>query len=283
MSEHSSTAAEQETLRQQISESRGALAEKLEMLEEKVAESVQSATNSVAEATASVVETVQNATASVSETVDNVNSAVQGTVESVRTSMADTVHALKDSLDLSEHVRQHPWPTVAGAVALGFVAGRLLHGDDESDREYMFDDNEPYDEAWEEYNPAKAFEPTSWNSQRGAQVPSYGGDEASRFRPRRAGRPASSSGLTNNTGTGASGSGSWMSQLRTMFHGEIEKIQGLAIGASLGLLRDVISQSAPPALRSQITEIIDGMTEKMGGQKICEPILSPDQPKETPL
>lgn len=276
MSENSST-AEQESLRQQISESRGALAEKLEMLEEKVAESVHSATSSMAEATASVVETVQNATASVSETVGQVNSAVQGTMESVRSKVEDTVHALKDSLDLSEHVRQHPWPTLAGAVAIGFVAGRLLNGSDERQNGYDYDDDR-YQEPWAEYNPAAAYEPASWAAQRESQVASYGqnGGRGPDFQ-----RRSSTVGARPSTAAPASklasASDSWMSQLKNMFQGEIEKIQGLAIGTSLGLLRDVVSQSAPPTLRTHITEIIDDMTEKLGGQKISEPILSQNQ------
>lgn len=280
MGENSST-AEQETLRQQISESRGALADKLELLEEKVAESVQSATVSVAEATASVVETVQNATASVSETVESVNSAVHGTVESVRTTMSDTVHALKDSLDVSEHVRQHPWPTLAGAVALGFVASRLLHGPDEPRRKFAFDNEDRFQESWAEYNPATC-EAASWASKREAQAGLYDREAGHGFRAQGPGNtgplgPSQASSASGST----SASNSWMSQLKTLFQGEIEKIQGLAIGTSLGLLRDVVSQSAPPTLRKHITEIIDDMTEKLGGQRISEPILSQKPPSET--
>ena len=269
MAENSATAVEQDMLRQQISESRGALAEKLEMLEEKVAESVHSATASVAEATASVVETVQNATASVSETVGSVNSAVQGTVENVKNTMSETVQSLKESFDLFEQTRRHPWPTIAGAVAVGFVAARLLNSDERRDRDFAWDEDGPYHAGWSEYNPA------AWAAQRENQRAGYQQNSASH-----------NAGAENipdrmaNAAEATNGGPSWLDQLRHTFKGELEKVQGLAIGASLGLIRDMVSQSAPPTLKNHITEILNDMTEKLGGKTITEPILSSSQDQQ---
>jgi ElaB/YqjD/DUF883 family membrane-anchored ribosome-binding protein len=233
--------SEQEALRQQISESRGALAEKLEMLEGKVAESVQTATDTVAGATASVVETVQNATASVSETVGNVTHSV-----------SDTVKSVVDSMDLSIQIRRHPWATVAGAVAVGYLSGRLLsNGSGHASDPFAAGD-------WRDL-PRSHGEPRS--TMHAERVPERSFEE----RPVRAGF------LTDPEPAAPS----WSSQLRACFQDEIQKLQGLAIGASLGVVRDLLNQSAPHALRTQLGEIIDGMTEKLGGQPMNESILKP--------
>lgn len=266
MADTSPTTVEQNNLRQQITESRGALAEKLELLEGKVTESVQSATASVSEATASVVETVQNATASVSETVGSVNSAVQGTVENVKNTMSDTVQSIKDSFDLTEQVRRHPWSTLAGAVVVGFVASRLIHVDERRSRDSSWDDDGPHHAGWTEYNPA------AWSAQREAQRAGY--DTASSARNTESGSTAN---RFANATAAADAQPSWMDQLRHTFKGELEKVQGLAIGASLALIRDFVSQSAPPPLKNHITEILNDVTAKLGGKTISEPFLSSSQ------
>ncbi len=62
-----------------------------------------------------VVDTVQGATTAVAETVENVKDAVHDTVETV-----------KDTFNLHLQVKRHPWAMVAGAIALGWLAGYLL-------------------------------------------------------------------------------------------------------------------------------------------------------------
>jgi ElaB/YqjD/DUF883 family membrane-anchored ribosome-binding protein len=88
---------ELEVIRHQMEETRSSLADKLEVLEEQVRG------------------TVEEATSAVSTTVEAVETAVQETVETVR-----------DTFDLRKQVERHPWPLLAGAVAAGFLAGRML-------------------------------------------------------------------------------------------------------------------------------------------------------------
>jgi len=101
-----------EVIRQQIDESKNALAEKIELLEEKVSETVQTAS-------ASLTETVQAASASVAETVDTVKGAVQDTMHVV----AETVDSAAEAVNISRHVEKHPWPMFLGAIALGCCVG----------------------------------------------------------------------------------------------------------------------------------------------------------------
>src|SRR5438132_737937 len=101
---------ESAVIRQQMDETRAALSEKLEMLENQV------------------VGTVQEATTSVQETVETVKDAVEDTVHTVRESVRETVEAVKDTFDLQQQVQRHPWIMIAGATTLGFLSARLLQG-----------------------------------------------------------------------------------------------------------------------------------------------------------
>lgn len=99
---------ETEVIRQQMAETRSSLQDKLETLEQQVKETVQEATDSV--------QTVKEA---VQETVGTVKETVQDTVESVKGTVQDTVESVKQSLNVSDHVRNHPWLFFAGAATVG--------------------------------------------------------------------------------------------------------------------------------------------------------------------
>jgi hypothetical protein len=53
---------------------------------------------------------------------------------------------------------------------------------------------------------------------------------------------------------------------------EIATLKGLAIGSVLGLVRDMVAKSAPPRLRDQLVELINKVTEKLGGEVFPEMI-----------
>lgn len=88
---------EPEVTREQMDETRTALSEKMETLEQKV------------------VDTMQGATDAVAETVENVKDAVHDTVENV-----------KDTFNLQLQVKRHPWGMVAGSIAVGYLGGYVL-------------------------------------------------------------------------------------------------------------------------------------------------------------
>jgi len=99
---------ETELIRQQMLETRTALSEKLEALQEQV------------------LSTVEGTTRTVTETVQTVQEAVQDTVSTVSESVQDTVETVKDTFDLNRQVKRHPWLMVGGAVAVGYLGTRLL-------------------------------------------------------------------------------------------------------------------------------------------------------------
>jgi ElaB/YqjD/DUF883 family membrane-anchored ribosome-binding protein len=99
---------ETELIRQQMLETRTALSEKLEALQEQV------------------LSTVEGTTQTVTDTVQTVQEAVQDTVSTVSESVQDTVESVKDTFDVNRQVRRHPWLMVGGAIAVGYLGTRLL-------------------------------------------------------------------------------------------------------------------------------------------------------------
>jgi len=104
-----------EVIQQQMQDTRNALTEKLEALQSQVAD------------------TVKDATASVTEGVESVKDAVTHTVETVAETVQDTVSSVKDVFNMHQHMENHPWVMMGGAVVLGYIGGSLLpsHSDDE--------------------------------------------------------------------------------------------------------------------------------------------------------
>jgi len=97
----------EELIQQQMQETRAALTEKLETLEQKV------------------VGTVESATTTVSETVDAIKETVRDTVATVQEGVKGGVDSVKDLFDVPTHVRRRPWLAMGGAVAIGYCLGAL--------------------------------------------------------------------------------------------------------------------------------------------------------------
>ena len=60
----------------------------------------------------------------------------------------------------------------------------------------------------------------------------------------------------------------------SMLEPEINKLKALAIGVALGTVREALVAEAPPHLAEQLGQIIDAVTQKMGGN----PVPSDDLP-----
>jgi ElaB/YqjD/DUF883 family membrane-anchored ribosome-binding protein len=57
-------------------------------------------------------------------------------------------------------------------------------------------------------------------------------------------------------------------QAPSMFTKELTKVKGLAIGMALGFVRQALNAELPPALARETGDIIDAMTEKLGGKRL---------------
>jgi ElaB/YqjD/DUF883 family membrane-anchored ribosome-binding protein len=99
---------ETEVIKHQMEETRSALTEKLEAVEELVAS------------------TVKETTQAVSDTVSTVTNTVESTVSTVAESVENVTESVKSAFDLRGYVDEHPWLVLGGGVAVGYLLGRLL-------------------------------------------------------------------------------------------------------------------------------------------------------------
>jgi ElaB/YqjD/DUF883 family membrane-anchored ribosome-binding protein len=191
-----------------------------------------------------VVNTVHEASASVNETIGSVKEAVQDTVQTVKDSVHDTVDSVKDTFDVRRQVEARPWTMMAGATALGFLGGYLLTRSRSEERH-----------ARSGYQPL-----VSGNGGYAPPPPITGMAPA-------AAAPKESGGL--------------LATLSKTFEPELKELKGLAVGALLGVVRDVVSDSIPPTMEGKVEEIINGVTTRLGGKPIAGRILPRKPPAET--
>ena len=228
------SSSDMSAIRHQMDETRSALTEKLERLEQKVTDTVQGAAQSVGD-------TVENVKHVVEDTVQSVKSSVQ----SVKSSVQQTVHSVGEALSISHHVEQHPWAMVAGATALGFVAGYVLTQKSGDAR------------AQEKFRHLAAYQ---------GQVPENRFADRD-FEPQPGNRSASESSMSGMRDSGHTNAFTeWLKPAAS-------QVQSLAVGAALGILRDMLVKAVPPPMHSQVTELVNGLTSSLGGQVIREPLL----------
>lgn len=215
---------EPEVIRQQMCETRTALAEKLETLEQHV------------------VGTVNDAQTAVTETVDNVKEAVHETVGAIKESVQESVDTVRQAFDLQRQVDSHPWLCVGSSVAFGYLCGRLM-----GQGPVYVSSPTPYKLAMAQGNGSRDHA----SMRETAPEPS----RKSEFRTEKP---------------------SWLHAIADQFSSEIDKVKSLAIGVGVGVVRDMITQSAPPQIRQELCDVMNRVTSKLGGAPIREPLIAPN-------
>jgi ElaB/YqjD/DUF883 family membrane-anchored ribosome-binding protein len=234
---------EAEVIKEQMEDTRSSLARKVENLENKV------------------VGTIEQTTSAVSETVEKAKDAVEGTVDTVKESVTETVETVKGVFDFPAHFRRYPWLAFGGSVAAGFMAGKLLHG--MAPRLPW-----PYHHGGTGGGTgrphATGFPSLSAMTQPSPAAPSARNGGAQESRP--AAEPARQE-EKKDEGPGLLG------KLFNALGPEADKLKGLAIGAALGVVRDMIKQSASRELGSQLADMVNDLTTRLGGRVIHEPLV----------
>lgn len=231
-----------EAIRQQMEETRNSLQGKLESLEQQVKDTVQEATDTVT----TVKETVEVVKETMQETASTVKETVHDTVDTVKESVADTVQSVKETLNLRHQVEEHPWAMVAGAVAVGFIGGRWL---------INMTGPPTGSVAAAMSTPTPPVSPQRTERPQGSQHNGHGTKK----------KAAAAAPISQGP--------SWWSLIHDHFGGEIDKLKGLAIGAAGSVVREMLTTSAPPPLADRLKEVVDSMTEKLGGQRLEGSIL----------
>jgi ElaB/YqjD/DUF883 family membrane-anchored ribosome-binding protein len=214
---------EPDLINRQMEATRQSLCDKIETLEQKV------------------VGTVTGAQAAVSDTVNTVKDSVRETVDTVKGTVRDTVEGVKDAFDVRQHVEKHPCLSMGGAVAVGFLLGRLTEGHHKATG-FTGPRFGSFAESTNGHTFAKARNtPVDRETARGAEAPS---------------------------GTG------WMDTVRHQFGPEIDKIKAVAVGAGISLLRDLLTRSLPQQLKPHVTDVMNRVTTKLGGESMPEGVFS---------
>jgi len=218
-----------EVIQQQMEDTRAALVEKLEALEDQVAETVNSTSHAVQDTTTAVTDTVE----SVRDTVENVSGKVQETVadltDKVHDAMAtvtdkfqQTVQSVSDAFDLRLQVERHPWLVVGGAVVVGFTGASILNG---LTRRTQAPPAPPPQPAYAASSPPPR-----------AEAPPNG-------------QPAAS-------------------PLPDWLRDELGRLRGLAIGSLMSVVRDLARQAMPGPIGQRLAEEVDVITGKLGAETI---------------
>jgi len=226
---------ETELIKQQMGQTRASLTEKMETLENKVLGTVSDTTGTVSNTMqlvgSTVRDTVQQLSSTVRDTAQQLGSTVSDTSRDVRATMHETVGSVRDALDMSRQMQEHPWVMLGGSVFAGYVGGRLLdsleHG-----RLPSLPSLPPLPAVAEQLLPQG-----SEVRERIESVPA----------PRRSGS-------------------SFLNALLDTFAPELDKLKRVALGAALGLVRDKLGESVPPPMKENFTELMDRVTQKLGGE-----------------
>jgi hypothetical protein len=193
---------------------------------------------------------VKGTVEAVSSTIENVKSTVQGTVESVKSSVTDTVDTVKETFNLSRQVDRHPWAMAGCSLAAGVATGYLLGGPPRWGR-YASELSDMASHA-----AGRVSDASSHATSRLSDAAGYGGGAGAAGESFRAGR-----------------GGGLLGSLLGPFAGELDNLKGLAVGALMGMARDVLVRSVPPSLAPRVEEIMDSATRRAGVEPVHGPVL----------
>jgi len=188
------------------------------------------------ETRASLSEKLETLEQQVVGTVQDARAAVTDTVETVKEAVHETVESVKDTFDIGRQMEKHPWAMLGGSIALGYVGGLLFE---------QLEASHPY-----ETNGAAApvYDRPPATTANGEYAPRLAADADSDHGP----------------------------SLLRQFEPEIARLKGLAVGAAISMVRDMITGSVPAPLKPQVREVMNNLTVKLGGEPIREPLLTPE-------
>jgi len=241
---------------------RAGLTDKLSALESQVGGTVQAATDAVeatkdavtgtVEAVTNTVETVKD---TVQDTVEAVTDKVSETIGNVTEQFQETVKTVTETLNVKLQAERHPWMVFGGAVALGALGGYLLGGASRRKSE----------------SPSRSQNgfPAGYHSGGEAQTTtSQPQAERQNSGPSVVGSVASAAGHALGGVAGSVGSA-----LGGLLGEQLGHLKGLALGAMMGVVRDLAVRSLPENLKGRVAEEVDRLTRGLGGEPIQGSIL----------
>jgi ElaB/YqjD/DUF883 family membrane-anchored ribosome-binding protein len=211
-----------------------------------------------------LTEKLETLEAEVKGTVQGAKATVDNTIETVKSTVQETIHSVKRTFDLAYQTEQHPWPMVGGSVVAGFVCGHLFDALTAVGRHHGHG-----------FGHAPRYEPPRY------EPPPAASSLASQSAAA-ADRP---NGFTGGPSAAPSAGESSMSSLlqwvSRQFGPEIEQLKGMAIGAAVGVVRDLVKRNIPEHLGPQVEEVMNNITSKLGGQPVRGEVLSSAGQRQT--
>jgi len=186
------------------------------------------------ETRASLSEKLELLEQQVMDTVHGAQAAVHETVADVKDAVHETVEDVKETFDITHQVQKHPWAMLGGSIALGFLGGRLLG--------------------------------------RSSSEPPWNGDWPQA--PHRQEPPAQAMNGNGHLGDKQNPEPDMLSSLTQQFGPEIDRLKGMAVGAAMGIVRDMIRNAMPEPLKPQMADVVDSFTVKLGGTPMRGSLLS---------
>ena len=107
----------EDDIRQGIEGTRTAMAEKIEMIEERVQETMEGAK--------STVDSAMQGFRQIQETVEKAKSTADSIIESVQSTVDETIERAKCTSELVAQVNQNPWIMFGTAALVGYILGSL--------------------------------------------------------------------------------------------------------------------------------------------------------------
>jgi len=182
--------------------------------------------NALSEKVEAVEELVASAVKETAQAVTKTVETVTSTVENTVNTVADSVESVKEAFNVSACVEKYPWSAMAGSVALGYTLGCLL-------------------------SPPNGQQTTSgWTG--AMATPTVGATGTTHSV-----ESLASSGGNTSTSSGSFLPASWMSL--------IDKVKGLALGATAGMVGEMVMGMVPENLKSEVSNLIDEATQTLGG------------------
>ncbi len=168
-------------------------------------------------------------------TVQHARMTVEDTIDSVKSTVSETVDTVKRTFDLEYQIGQHPFIAAGLALLGGAAVGAMVKG---ARHHHMFDGGRPV---------PRLRQPDGGATQASNWAPTGSSPESS----------AEEGGLLNRFGD------------------EVDKMKGLAIGAAMGIVRDLAKDYLPKTLAPHVDEVLESATRKLGGQPLEGRITSP--------
>jgi hypothetical protein len=215
--------------------------ENLELIEQQMRETRSNLSGRVETLEREVFGMVHETTTAISGSMENAKAAVHETVSEVKDSFHEVLETLRDTVDIRLQVERHPYAMLCGAVLLGYLAPRLI---DRLTIQRSSQNGQPFSQA----SPSAVSAPEKLLEDAGFEKESL----------------VTRSQLPTDVSTSA----------QSKFACEIGRLKAIVIGTALGALRDYIVESAPENIATELAEIIDSVTLKVGGRPIPGPVLS---------